>query len=124
VKQKEAAQRQRFRLDMLEPGQFVAETNGTIEQAARCYVDLEVMCTIAQQQMLVATRALQDGRQTLEMADIESIAIAASYRQCLGGQDRGIPVGSPENAGVGERADWRLGESATPNHAPPRRLTR
>ena len=41
---------------------------------------MEVMCTITQEQMLVTVRAPEDRRQTLEMMEVESIAIAATNR--------------------------------------------
>ena len=65
---------------MLEPGQFVAEANGAIEQAARRHFHLEVMYPITEEQMLMAVRAPEDRRQTLEMVEVESIAIAATNR--------------------------------------------
>src|SRR3546814_15429963 len=43
VEQRQAAQSQRLRLDMLEAGQHVAEANGATEQAARRHFHLEVM---------------------------------------------------------------------------------
>ena len=72
----------------------------------------------------MATRASQDRGETVETVDVERVVIASQNRQRLDGQDRCIPVGSPEDAGVGDWAVWRLGKSAVPSRAPPPQLTR
>jgi hypothetical protein len=82
------------------------------------------MIPIAEQKKLMTTGLPQHGRQVVKMPDVESVVIAARHRQRLDGQHRRIPIGSPEDAGIGARVAWRLGESATPSRARPRYLTR
>jgi hypothetical protein len=106
-----------LRFDARRTGEIVMQPDRPIEHAAAPHLDLDVVQTVAEPNVLSRTACPQDDGGMATAANVEDVAAARGNGLCLDRQNGRIGIGTPENdiTRPGE-AGWP-GESATPRAA-------